>query len=85
VGRWITGPREAAGGWVITQKSVGQLETILYEIDARCADRENGCEKTETAADGIVMLSGAGRREEEKKRQVPSRERTNNTIGDFDV
>jgi hypothetical protein len=27
------------------KKGVGQLETIWYEIDGRCADRENGCRK----------------------------------------
>jgi hypothetical protein len=47
--------------------------------------RERTGAKTDTAADGIVMRSVAGRREEEKKRQVPSRERTNKTIGGFGV
>jgi hypothetical protein len=41
--------------------------------------------KTEAAVDVIMMESGAVRIEKEKKRQVPSRERTNNSNVGFDV
>jgi hypothetical protein len=52
-------------------KSVGQLETIWYEIDARCADGENRCENRSCGRRHrlVVGCREAGGR---KKKQVPS-------------